>query len=149
MTSIPVQKGSLLPGNPIVTGKMLPKRYPLGTQGGMLLLVTIMVLLSSLSLSWYIPRANLSLQREKEARLRRTLHRIRSAISRFEQRNDCFPDSIQNLLRDDQGRPFLRRVYQDPVTGKREWLWQKSATGVEVHSLSKESSLTGTAYSSW
>jgi type II secretory pathway pseudopilin PulG len=86
--------------------------------------------------------------REKEAELLHIGNEYRKAIERyFAHRNlRQYPKNLADLVKDprDPGTVrHLRRIYPDPITGKDEWGFVKSADGgfAGVHSLSEEAPL--------
>ena len=121
----------------------------LDRRGGMMLMVTVMLVLAGLSLSQFLPRAQLGYQREKEQRLRLVLRDMRSAAWRFEQRNGRPPLNLLEMLQDDQGRRFLRRIVPDPITGQNDWQVRSDASGFDVRSGSVERSIAGSPYRDW
>ena len=134
----------------------------------------IMMILASVAL----PLAQVTVQRQKEAELRRDLYEMRNAIDRYKaaaDRNqiqvqadtDGYPPSLEALV---QGVPlagkpgvsirFLRKIPVDPMTGQKNWglrcvqdppdstSW--CGTDVfDVYSQSTGTALNGTQYSSW
>lgn len=86
--------------------------------------------------------------REKEAELLQIGNEYRNAVARYylsgPQRQ--YPKNLSDLIRDPR-QPgtvrYLRRIYPDPITGKEEWGFVKSADGgfAGVHSLSEASPL--------
>jgi general secretion pathway protein G len=98
----------------------------------------LMVLASAL-----LPIARISIRRQREADLRRTLREVRTAIDRFKTDYDQgriggtaiasgsegYPASLQQLvdgvpvMNDPTGRKirYLRRIPIDPVTGTTDW----------------------------
>ncbi len=89
-----------------------------------------------------LPLSRLTRQRQKEIELRRTLREIRSAVDRYKDGVDRgliggtdvklgsegYPESLETLVEgvNQVGRPgfklkFMRRIPNDPFTGKPEW----------------------------
>lgn len=89
-----------------------------------------------------LPLSRVTRQRQKELELRRTLREIRTAIDRFKDGVDRgqiggtdvklgsegYPESLDTLVEgvNQVGRPgvklkFMRRIPEDPFSGKAEW----------------------------
>jgi general secretion pathway protein G len=90
-----------------------------------------------------LPIARVSIRRQKEAELKRTLREVRVAIDKFKDRADMgqistlelqagaegYPSSLEQLVEgvalanDVTGKKlkFLRRIPIDPLTGKADW----------------------------
>jgi len=105
-----------------------------------LLAVTVVLLVLA---SAVMPLAKVTVQRAREAELRRSLREIRTAIDRYKDAADLQQISNLELEPDDMGYPpdldtlvkgvtkagdatqtklrFLRRIPTDPVTGEAEW----------------------------
>ncbi len=115
-------------------------------KGAGLLALTIVLLLLGISLSVVVPRMTNSVRRAKEEDLRFCLGEFRRAVDKFVRANSRQPASIEELLRDGQGRRFLRRIYDDPITGKSDWVMEGEGTGIVVRSSSLETSLAGVPY---
>lgn len=87
-----------------------------------------------------------SVRRDKERELLFIGHEFRAAIGRYYNSKaggqQAYPLTLDDLLKDPRfpnARRHLRRLYADPVTGKREWgvaLQQGRIVG--VHSLSAQ-----------
>jgi len=111
------------------------------TYFGVLFLVT----LAGLALASFATVASFERQREKEAELLFVGHQFREAIRLYYESSPGgakrYPPNLQALLEDPRTprvRRHLRRIHDDPVTGKREWgVVQAPGGGVMgVHSLS-------------
>jgi len=111
-----------------------------------LLVLTIALILLGISLSVVVPRATNAVKQGKEKELRFILREFRNAIIKYRFRNNHEPYSIEDLLSDEKNRPFLRRIYSDPFTGKPDWEFIQSATETTIISRSKEISLSGVPY---
>ncbi|MBI2833813.1 MAG: type II secretion system protein [Acidobacteria bacterium] len=105
----------------------------------LLVVCTILILLASAAM----PLAKVTMQRQREVELRRTLREMRTAIDRYKDAADQgligamdiragsegYPPDLQTLVEgvavanDASGRKlkFLRRIPIDPMTGKPEW----------------------------
>ena len=89
-------------------------------------------------------------QREKEKDLLFVGDQIRRAIAQYYEKspggNKRFPQALDDLLLDQRypaTRRYLRRVYQDPMIGSKEWALVRAPDGgiLGVHSASKEKPL--------
>jgi general secretion pathway protein G len=105
-----------------------------------LLIVTTIILILASAVQ---PLARVTIQRQKEAELRRVLREMRTAIDKFKDAADMqmipptelragsegYPPSLETLVEgvsvvnDASGRKlkFLRRIPVDPMTGSAEW----------------------------
>jgi general secretion pathway protein G len=105
-----------------------------------LLIVTTIILILASAVQ---PLARVTIQRQKEAELRRVLREMRTAIDKFKDAADMqmippielktgsegYPPTLETLVQgvsvvnDASGRKlkFLRRVPVDPMTGSTEW----------------------------
>jgi general secretion pathway protein G len=114
-----------------------------GTRGftfvELLVVSTLLIILASAAM----PLARVTVQRQREAELRRSLREMRTAIDRFKEQVDLgnigatdvragsegYPPDLETLVEgvsaanDATGRKlkFLRRVPIDPMTGSTEW----------------------------
>jgi len=116
------------------------------TSGAALLALTIVLLIMGFSLSLALPRANLEVKRAKEEELRFILGEFRRAAEKFSFRNGRQPHSLDDLCRDEKGQRFLRRIYDDPMTGTSDWSVCSSPEGLEIRSSSLEESTAGVPY---
>jgi general secretion pathway protein G len=134
----------------------------------------ILIILASVAL----PIARVTVQRNKEAKLRRDLLEMRNAIDRYKDladRNqirvkadtDGYPPTLETLVEGVPlaGKPgerirFLRKIPVDPMTGQKNWGLRcaqdepdsTSWCGDDVFDVYSQSSgmgLNGTPYSSW
>lgn len=128
-----------------------------------------------------LPLARVTRQRQKELELRRTLRELRTAIDRFKDAVDRgqiggtdvklgsegYPESLETLVEgvNQVGRPgvklkFLRRIPEDPLSGKPEWGMRcyqddKDSSSwcgdnvYDVFSLSTGTALDGTKLKDW
>ncbi|MBI3039994.1 hypothetical protein HYY75_13250 [bacterium] len=115
---------------------------------GVALVVLVMVVLTiCIGFSVALPRATNAVKETKETELRFVLGEFRRSIEKFVDRNGCNPKSLDELLKDNEGRRFLRRIYADPFTKKNQWAFEITTEGIIIHSLSSETSLSGVSYS--
>ena len=128
-----------------------------------------------------LPLARVTRERQKELELRRTLRELRAAVDRFKDAVDRgqiggtdvklgsegYPESLETLVEgvSQVGRPgvklkFLRRIPEDPFSGKAEWgmrCYQDDADSsswcgdnvYDVFSLSTGTALDGTKLKDW
>ena len=133
--------------------------------------ITIMAILAVAVL----PLARLTVRREKERELRRDLWEMRDAIDRYKDAADRgmfqtklgsegYPPDLDTLVKgvDVAGKKvrFLRRVPNDPMTGKNEWGMRSMQDDpdsdswggndvFDVFSKSEGTALDGTKYKDW
>lgn len=110
---------------------------------GILIAVVIMgVLLAQTGVSW-----SQSAQRENERQLLFAGDQFRQAIASYYERTPGavrrYPEKLQDLVEDRRYNPpqhYLRQIYVDPLTGRREWGLVKAPEGgiMGVYSLSDE-----------
>ena len=128
-----------------------------------------------------LPLSRVTRQRQKEIELRRTLREIRTAVDRFKDAVDRgqvggtdvklgsegYPESLDKLVEgvSQVGRPgfklkFLRRIPEDPFSGKTEWgmrCYQDDHDSTswcgdnvyDVFSLASGTALDGTKLKDW
>lgn len=124
---------------------MLPiRRWLLRTSPGytfveLVVATAVMMVLASAAL----PIARVSIQRQKEAELRRSLREMRTALDDFKRWADAgristigvsitadnYPPSLEVLVEgvpftgdaSDRRKKFLRRIPADPMTGRADW----------------------------
>lgn len=112
--------------------------------------ILIAVALVGLSLALTGEAWQTTVQRERERELLFAGDEIRRAITQYYESTPGtgkqFPKSLDDLLRDNRyptTRRYLRKVYPDPMTGKREWGLVKGPgdTIMGVYSLSTKAPL--------
>ena len=128
-----------------------------------------------------LPLSRVTRQRQREIELRRSLREIRTAIDRFKDGvdrgqiggtdvklgSDGYPQSLETLVEGvgQVGRPgaklkFLRRIPEDPFSGKAEWgmrCYQDDHNSsswcgdnvYDVYSLAEGTGLDGTKLKDW
>jgi len=116
-------------------------------KGVALLVITISVILLTISLTVALPAVKNDVKRDKEDQLRFILAEFRRAVDKFAICNQRFPENIEELLADENGRKFLRQRYIDPFTGEFDWQYQVASEGFVVFSASQDPSLAGVPYS--
>ncbi len=154
-------------------------RTKTSTAAGMTLLeliiaCAILMILASAAL----PIARVTIQRRKEAELRRDLREMRDGIDRYKDVSDRnliqvkegtegYPPDLQTLVDGvklagpgDRRMRFLRKIPDDPMTGNDQWglrsvqddpdstSWGGQDV-FDVYSLSQGTALDGTKYSDW
>lgn len=134
---------SLLPGaGPMASGRRPPRLQSAGfTYIGLLILVALTgIALSVVSQVWLTVQA-----RDKEEDLLYVGNEIRRAIELYYQNTppgmtERYPRRLEDLIKDPRyagTRRYLRRIYRDPITGSREWGYQKAGDLITgVYSLS-------------
>jgi general secretion pathway protein G len=147
--------------------------------GGLTLieLIATVAIVSILSLS-ALPLAKISIKREREMILRRSLREMREAIDRYKDfadlqfievkfGSDGYPPDLETLAKPvtqrnaiDKKLRFLRRIPIDPMTGKAEWGLRSSQDSpdstsyggqnvYDVYSKATGIALDGSKYSEW
>lgn len=137
------------------------------------LIVTVAIL--GILASAAVPIARFKVQRDKERELRRDLWEMRDAIDHYKDAADKgafqtkvesnnYPPDLETLVKgvDVQGKKvrFLRKIQDDPMTGKPEWglhSMQDDPTSdsyggqsvFDVYSKSLGTGLDGTKYKDW
>ena len=137
----------------------------------LIIATAILVVLSSMA----VPLARLTIQREKERRLRTDLWEMRDAIDRYKDAADRggfqikvdsqgYPPDLETLVKgvDVQGKKvrFLRKIPVDPMTANTEWglrsmqddadsdSWGGQSV-FDVYTKSQGTGLDGTKYKDW
>jgi general secretion pathway protein G len=145
------------------------------TRGVTLLeLITALIILSILT-AIAIPVVRIGIKRQKERDLRAALWEIRDAIDRYKEAADRgafqvklgsegYPPDLETLVKgvDSNGKKlrFLRRIPEDPMTGKTEWGMHSMQDDPEsnswggqnvfdVYTKSEGTALDGTKYKTW
>jgi type II secretory pathway pseudopilin PulG len=121
-----------------------------GTSGGLVLIaLLVFVFLASFAAMVAAESWTLALQREREAELLFIGGEFRDAIRAYYFASpgaQRYPRRLDELLEDERFpsvRRHLRRVYRDPMTGKRDWVLIEAPGGgiMGVHSRSREGAL--------
>jgi type II secretory pathway pseudopilin PulG len=119
--------------------------------GVMFLVILMGLAVTVASEAWYM-----SLRREKEEELLFAGDQMRRAIASFTASvpgaAQRYPGSLQELIRDPRlpgVKRHLRKIYQDPMTGKTEWGLIRSSEGAitGVHSLSDREPIKKSGFS--
>ena len=149
-----------------------------GSQQGLTLveLIFTVTIVSILSMA-ALPLARVSIKRQKEVELRRSLREMRDAIDRYKDASergfiemkfgsDGYPPDMETLVKGvtqlnavDKKLRFLRRIPRDPMTGS-EWGLRSSQDSpdsnsfggqnvFDIYTKSADKALDGTKYSDW
>ncbi|HSZ16035.1 MAG TPA: type II secretion system protein [Terracidiphilus sp.] len=153
---------------------MRPRRKR-GERGLTLIELIVTVSILAILASAAVPVARFQVKRQRERELRRDLWEMRDAIDHYKDAADRgafqtkvdsqnYPPDLDTLVNgvDVQGKKvrFLRRIPEDPMTGKTEWglrSMQDDPTAdtfggqnvFDVYSKSQGTALDGTKYASW
>lgn len=109
--------------------------------GILIAIVIIGVLLAQTGVSW-----SQSAQRENERQLLFVGGQFRKALAAYYERSPGaikrYPEKLQDLVEDHRYNPpqhYLRQIYVDPLTNRREWGLVKAPEGgiMGIHSLSE------------
>jgi general secretion pathway protein G len=140
-------------------------------------LIATVAIISILSLS-ALPLAKITIKRQKEMELRRSLREMREAIDRYKDfadrgfievkfGGDGYPPDLETLVKGvnqrnavDKKLRFLRRIPIDPMTGKPEWGLRSSQDSpdstsyggqnvYDVYTKSTGIALDSSKYSDW
>ena len=99
----------------------LPGAPPRSSERGYILLVLSMfVALLAIGLMQALPTALVQTQREREEELIFRGEQYSRAVQNYVRKFGRYPSSMDDL-EDTNGVRFLRRRYQDPITGEEEW----------------------------
>ena len=133
--------------------------------------VTILTILTGAA----VPIARVRIRREKERELHQALWEMRDAIDRYKDAADRgafqvkvdsqgYPPDLETLVKgvDSNGKKmrFLRRIPEDPMTGKTEWGLRSmqdepdsdswgGQNVFDVYTKSESTALDGTKYKTW
>ena len=133
--------------------------------------MTILMILTAAA----VPVVRVTIQRNKERDLRHALWEMRDAIDRYKDAADRgafqvkvdsqgYPPDLDTLVKgvDSNGKKirFLRRIPEDPMTGKTEWGLRSMQDDVDsdswggqnvfdVYTKSEGTALDGTKYKTW
>lgn len=84
-----------------------------------------------------------TIQREKETELLYVGNEFRRALRQYYQAGGQYPENLEDLLKDPR-KPatvrYLRKIYPDPITGKKDWGLVRGPNNgiIAVSSLSEE-----------
>lgn len=112
-------------------------------RGVALMVLVALLTVTTIGLGIAVPRARYAVEQAKEQELRELLGEFRRAVQRFRDRNGREPAAFEELLKDGEGRRFLRRLYDDPFTGRPDWVFDLATNGVVIRSVSSHTSLAG------
>lgn len=125
------------------------KTFLKAKSGVALLSVTISVITLSIALAVALPGVKNHIRREKEDNLRFILGEFRRAADKYKRCHNSYPESLQDLLKDEEGNRFLRHEYIDPFTGKFDWKLNAATDSFRVYSSSEQKSISGIPYSNF
>ena len=112
-------------------------------RGYALIFVFAMSAMMAMMLYMEMPRLALEMQRNREELLIERGEQYARAIKVFARKNKKYPQTIEEL-EGTNGVRFLRRRYQDPMSGKDEWrLIHADASGRLTDSLVQKATLPG------
>lgn len=158
--------------------KMLNHRGNSWVKGHTLVELIATVTIVSILAMGAVPLARISIKRQKESELRRSLREMREAIDRYKDAadrgfievkigTDGYPPNLETLVKGvtqlnttDKRLRFLRRVPIDPMTGKAEWGMRSSQDSPDSNSYGGQNvydiycksaglALDGSKYSEW
>jgi general secretion pathway protein G len=150
-------------------------RHRAAERGLTLIELIVAITIISILMGAALPIARVSMKREKERELRRALWEMRDAIDRYKDAADRgafqikvgtegYPPDLETLVDgvDVQGKKvrFLRRIPEDPMTGRAEWNLRSMQDGpkstswggqnvFDVTTKSEGTALDGTKYNEW
>ena len=147
-----------------------------GTRGFTLIELIVAATILSILTLMALPLARVTVQREKEKRLREALWQMRDAIDRYKEAADRgafqtkvdsqnYPPDLDELVKGIEGQAgkkyrFLRSIPTDPMTNSKEWglhsmqddpdsdSWGGQAV-FDVYTKSQGQGLDGTKYKDW
>jgi len=145
-------------------------------KGFTLLELIVAAMILSILTMLALPLARVTIQREREKRLRQALWQMRDSIDRYKDACDrgafqakldsnCYPPDLDTLvkgvdLQGDKKVRFLRSIPTDPMTGNKEWgmrsmqddpdsdSWGGQAV-FDVYTKAEGTALDGTKYKDW
>jgi len=155
-----------------VQNRAMAKRHSGFTLIELVVAATILSILTLMAL----PLARVTIQREKEKRLRQELWEMRDAIDRYKDMADKgafqtkvdsmnYPPDLDTLVKGVEGQAgkkyrFLRSIPTDPMTNSKEWGLRSNQDDVDsdswggqnvfdVYTKSEGTGLDGTKYKDW
>lgn len=121
-------------------------------EAGSILIVLVLMVVAVQVAAWKArPVMATSIKRARERELKFVLKEFKRGVLRYKKFNNRYPLKIEDLVSSPHPR-YVRQLYADPMTGKKEWGVERDKTGsqiVGIKSLSKEKSMAGVEYSRW
>ncbi|MDD2716611.1 MAG: prepilin-type N-terminal cleavage/methylation domain-containing protein [Candidatus Wallbacteria bacterium] len=111
-----------------------------------------------------LPVYEVTSRRALEWELKADLREIREAIDKYFDLHQSYPKTLEDLIqKDSQGKRYLRRIPEDPLTRKSEWftisssddrdnfvrLFSDKTDVYDIRTTSDLKSLEGTQYNEW
>jgi type II secretory pathway pseudopilin PulG len=113
-------------------------------KGYLLLSVMLLVTIMLLMLSIEAPRMAQQIKRDKETELIHRGKEYAKAVRKYVRKTGAYPTSLEQL-EDTNHMRFLRKRYEDPITGKAEWkLIHQGEAEVKIPQNNNNSTLQGT-----
>lgn len=125
-------------------------KYLMGSFGYSYLWMLYTIVLLSISSLVIIDAYQIQTKRANEIELLFIGQEFRDALESYclksnEQGINCYPTSVEDLLKDNRSlksNRHLRKIYVDPITGKKDWVYLKVSNRiVGFHSSSNDSVL--------
>ena len=116
----------------------------------LMIVISIIIILAAIAL----PQYQKTIMHTREAVLRDNLFKMRSLIDQFAADKGRLPQSLDELV----SEGYMREVPVDPMTNQKDWAITmgddpNSLDGgqgmTDVHSVSEDTSLDGSAYREW
>jgi hypothetical protein len=121
-SGLPAPGGGIRCNPDILSTKTCPLRPLAGPRQGLALMVVVLVvLLAGIAASHALPGARGEMLGRKRTGQRDAVRELEAAARRFAAWNHRPPVSVGELLGDQAGRRFLRRVPIDPFSGRADW----------------------------
>lgn len=121
-------------------------------QAGSILIILVLMVVVVQIVAWKArPMMTTTIKRARERELKFVLREFKRGLLRFKKFNNRYPLKVEDLVSSPHPR-YVRQLYADPMTGKKEWGIEYDKTGIQivnVKSLSKEKSMAGVEYSRW
>lgn len=131
----------------------MQRPHPSQERGFTLIELIVVLAIIALLVSLVAPRYNRTVDNAREGTLRTSLNVMRDAIDKFAADKSRYPDSLDELV----SAGYLRRVPDDPVTGRKDsWQMLPPLQGgvmpgrmADVRSGAAGNAQDGTPYATW